>query len=80
MVTFLNECGGNVVDEWLDLHYCYRACQAAGKKEACVMILSLMGQYGEAVKRALDMDDIELAKINADKVQDEEVDVCSESI
>ena len=73
MVTFLNECGGTGVDEWLDLHYCYRSCQAAGKKEASIMILSLMGQYGEAVQRALDIDDLELAKINADKVQEHEV-------
>jgi hypothetical protein len=75
MVAFLNDYCGSGVDAWLDLHYCYRACQAAGKKEACIAILSLMGQYGEAVQRALDMHDLELAKINADKVQDDEVRV-----
>ena len=33
--TFLNEFGASGMHGWLDLHYCYRACQAAGKKEAC---------------------------------------------
>jgi len=35
------------------------------------MILSLMGQYGEAVDGALELGDVDLAKMNADKVQDD---------
>jgi len=71
MVGFLNECAASGMHTSLDLHYAYRACQAANKKHACVMILSLMGQYGEAVDGALALADVDLAKINADKVDDD---------
>ena len=78
MLSFLNDvdtagaAGAGGSGGGLDLHYCYRACQAAGKQEACVTILSMMGQYSEAVQAALAIGDLQLAKINADMVGDDE--------
>lgn len=72
MVAFLTEWSKAGLEGRLDLHYAYRACQAAGNKQASIILLSLMGQYAEAVERALAIHDLDLAKINADKVQDDD--------
>jgi hypothetical protein len=71
MVAFLSDCSASGLDAALDLHFCYRTCQAAGKKEACIMVLSLMHQYSEAVDLALEIEDVALAKINADHMTDD---------
>ena len=52
-LSFLSDYGATAVGgdyasssaPHLDLHFCYRACHAAGKREACVTILSMLGQY-----------------------------------
>jgi hypothetical protein len=72
MVALLLDALASGFDGSIDLEYTYRACQRAGKKEACVMILSLMGRHAEAVERALEMNDVELAKENAHKLEDDE--------
>eukprot|EP00960_Hanusia_phi_P078119 768783-Hanusia_phi.AAC.2 len=67
MLSFLTEYGGE--GGIVDLQHAMRACQTSGKQEACVNILSSLGQFEQAVDLAIELQDIELAKINADKVE-----------
>eukprot|EP01087_Luapelamoeba_hula_P008479 TRINITY_DN2114_c0_g1_i4.p1 TRINITY_DN2114_c0_g1~~TRINITY_DN2114_c0_g1_i4.p1 ORF type:complete len:616 (+),score=130.46 TRINITY_DN2114_c0_g1_i4:1191-3038(+) len=59
-------------DPHFDLKYALRLCTKHNKKRACVLIYSAMGLYEEAVDLALKVD-LELAKINADKPNDDEL-------
>lgn len=54
-----------------DLKYALRLCSEHKHKAACVHIYSIMGLYEEAVDLALQVD-IEMAKANADKPEDDE--------
>jgi len=54
-----------------DLKYALRMCTKHNKRKACVYIYSAMGLYEQAVDEAL-KDDIELAKANADKPEDDD--------
>eukprot|EP00163_Fabomonas_tropica_P023207 TRINITY_DN40509_c0_g1_i1.p1 TRINITY_DN40509_c0_g1~~TRINITY_DN40509_c0_g1_i1.p1 ORF type:complete len:911 (+),score=256.88 TRINITY_DN40509_c0_g1_i1:23-2734(+) len=54
-----------------DLKYALRLCKKEGKTTACVHVYSLLGLYEEAVDLALKVDN-DLAKINADKPEDDE--------
>lgn len=54
-----------------DLKYALRLCTKYNKKRACVLIYSQMGLFEEAVDLALTVD-LELAKDNADKPEDDE--------
>ena len=54
-----------------DLKYALRLCTQEHKKRACVHIYSAMGLYEEAVELALQVD-IEVAKENANKPEDDE--------
>lgn len=54
-----------------DLKYALRVCTEYGHQRACVFIYTTMGLYEEAVDLALKVD-VELAKQNADKPDDDE--------
>ncbi len=56
---------------YYDLKYGLRLCAEYKHKKACVHIYSTMGLYEEAVDLALQVD-VDLAKQNADKPEDDE--------
>merc|ERR1712054_731586 len=66
LITFLN-----TPDMCYDLKYALRLCTKYNKKRACVLIYSQMGLFEEAVDLALTVD-LELAKDNADRPEDDE--------
>ncbi|CAG8483434.1 620_t:CDS:10 [Paraglomus occultum] len=55
-----------------NLDYALRLCSQNGRMQSCVHIYSNMGLYEEAVDLALKHNDLELARINADKPEDDE--------
>lgn len=57
---------------YYDLDYALRVCKANNKTQACVLIYSRLGLYESSVDLALEKGDLELAKINADKPEDDE--------
>ncbi|KZT75150.1 hypothetical protein DAEQUDRAFT_659721 [Daedalea quercina L-15889] len=57
---------------YYDLDYALRLCKQAGRTQACVHIYSKMGLYESSVDLALEKDDLELAKINADMPEDDD--------
>lgn len=58
---------------YYDLDYALRICKSNGRTQPCVHIYSKMGLYEESVDLALEKGDLELARINADRPQDDEV-------
>ncbi|KAF9207124.1 hypothetical protein BGZ49_001112 [Haplosporangium sp. Z 27] len=56
-----------------NLDYALRICTQNNRIQSCVNIFSSMGHYGEAVDLALKHNDLELARINADKPEDDEM-------
>ncbi|KAG0029033.1 hypothetical protein BGZ81_004192 [Podila clonocystis] len=56
-----------------NLDYALRICTQNNRIQSCVNIFSSMGLYGEAVDLALKHHDLELARINADKPEDDEM-------
>ncbi|KAJ3274967.1 hypothetical protein HK104_003995, partial [Borealophlyctis nickersoniae] len=54
-----------------DLQYALRLCSQRGLTQACVQIYSAMSLYEQAVDLALKHHDLELARINADKPEDD---------
>lgn len=65
--TFLNN-----ENKYFDLQYALRVCTQQQKTEACIIIYSAMGLFEEAVELSLHKNDLELAKINADKPADDD--------
>lgn len=57
---------------YYDLDYALRMCKLAGRIHPCVHIYAKMGLYENSVDLALEKGDLELAKINADRVPEEE--------
>ncbi|XP_006454639.1 hypothetical protein AGABI2DRAFT_176125 [Agaricus bisporus var. bisporus H97] len=57
---------------YYDLDYALRICKLAGCTNPCVHIYAKMGLYENSVDLALEKGDLELAKINADRVPEEE--------
>lgn len=60
-------------DPYYDLDYALRLCRAHKRVQACVLIYSKMGLYESSVDLALEHDDLELAKINADKPEHDDL-------
>ncbi|GAA5865517.1 hypothetical protein JCM8547_001274 [Rhodosporidiobolus lusitaniae] len=60
-------------DPYYDLDYALRLCRSHGRTQACVVIYSKMGLYDESVELALEQDDLELAKVCADKPEEDEL-------
>ncbi|KAI1305565.1 hypothetical protein EDD11_004922 [Mortierella claussenii] len=56
-----------------NLDYALRICTQNNRIQSCVNIFSSMGLYGEAVDLALKHNDLELARINADKPEDDDM-------
>ncbi|KAG0051168.1 hypothetical protein BGZ83_004029 [Gryganskiella cystojenkinii] len=56
-----------------NLDYALRVCTQNKRIQSCVNIYSSMGLYGEAVDLALKNNDLELALINADKPEDDDI-------
>ncbi|KAG0294707.1 hypothetical protein BGZ96_000616 [Linnemannia gamsii] len=56
-----------------NLDYALRICTQNNRIQSCVHIFSSMGLYGEAVDLALKHNDLGLARINADKPEDDEM-------
>lgn len=75
LLTFLSACPDDPISErpYYDLDYALRMCKAHGRTQACVHIYSKMGMYESSVDLALQKGDLELAKINADRPEDDEV-------
>lgn len=60
-------------DPYYDLDYALRLCRANQRVQACVLIYSKMKLYESSVDLALEHDDLELAKINADQPEDDDM-------
>lgn len=60
-------------DPYYDLDYALRLCRANKRVQACVMIYSKMGLYEASVDLALENDDLELAKSNADMPEQDDL-------
>ncbi|KAG2188073.1 hypothetical protein INT44_000824 [Umbelopsis vinacea] len=56
-----------------NLDYALRLCSQNNRMQSCVHIYSQMGLYEEAVSLSLKYHDLELARINADKPEDDDV-------
>lgn len=56
---------------YYDLDYALRLCKQAGKTRSCVLIYSKLGLWENSVDLALEKGDLELAKANADKPEDD---------
>ncbi|KAI8456761.1 Pep3/Vps18/deep orange family-domain-containing protein [Phakopsora pachyrhizi] len=56
---------------YYDLDYALRVCKANKKLQSCGLIYGKMGLYESSVDLALQTGDLELAKINADKPEDD---------
>ncbi|KAF9438781.1 hypothetical protein BGZ76_004857 [Entomortierella beljakovae] len=70
LLTFLATEGRSM---HYNLDYALRICTQNNRIQSCVNIFSSMGHYGEAVDLALKHHDLELARINADKPEDDEM-------
>ncbi|KAI7860888.1 Pep3/Vps18/deep orange family-domain-containing protein [Circinella umbellata] len=67
LLTFLKNEGREM---HYNLGYALRLCSQNGRTQSCVHIYSQMDLYEEAVELALKHHDLELARINADKPED----------
>ncbi|KAI9454019.1 Pep3/Vps18/deep orange family-domain-containing protein [Russula earlei] len=56
---------------YYDLDYALRLCSETGRIQPCVHIYSQMGLWESSVDLALEKGDLELAKLNADKPEDD---------
>jgi len=56
---------------YYDLDYALRLCKRHNRLQACVHIYAQMEMWEESVELALEMGELELAKINADRPDDE---------
>ncbi|KAL7316431.1 tethering complex subunit [Mucor circinelloides] len=70
LLTFLKNEGREM---HYNLDYALRLCTQNGRTQSCVHIYSQMGLYEEAVNLALKNHDVELARINADKPEEDDV-------
>ncbi|EGG06619.1 uncharacterized protein MELLADRAFT_35979, partial [Melampsora larici-populina 98AG31] len=58
---------------YYDLDYALRVCKNHGKLQSCGLIYGKMGLYESSVDLALQTGDLELAKLNADKPDDDQL-------
>jgi hypothetical protein len=72
LLRFLSSCPDDPATErpYYDLDYALRLCKQQGRIQPCVHIYSKMGLYESSVDLALEKGDLELAKINADRPDD----------
>lgn len=74
LLRFLSSCPDDPITEkpYYDLDYALRLCKSRNRIQPCVHIYSRMGLYESSVDLALEKGDLELAKINADKPEDDQ--------
>lgn len=74
LLDFLSSCPDDPITErpYYDLDYALRLCKGNSKTQACVLIYSKMGLYENSVDLALQKGDLELAKTNADRPEDDD--------
>ncbi|KAL7317653.1 tethering complex subunit [Mucor circinelloides] len=70
LLTFLKNEGREM---HYKLDYALRVCSHNNRTQSCVHIYSQMGLYEEAVDLALEHRDLDLARINAEKPEDDDV-------
>ncbi|KAI8094681.1 Pep3/Vps18/deep orange family-domain-containing protein [Thamnidium elegans] len=70
LLTFLKNEGREM---HYKLDYALRICSHHGRTQSCVHIYSQMGLFEEAVSLALEHRDLDLARANADKPEDDDV-------
>ena len=75
LLRFLISCPDDPMTErpFYDLDYALRLCKLHGRIRPCVHIYSKMGLYESSVDLALEKGDLDLAKINADRPDDDDV-------
>lgn len=75
LLRFLQSCPEDPASEkpYYDLDYALRLCKQYGRIQPCIHIYSKMGLYESSVDLALEKGDMELAKINADRPEDDAV-------
>ena len=75
LLDFLTNCPDNPLTyrPYYDLDYALRLCKQHGRIQPCVHIYSKMGMYESSVNLALEKGDLELAKINADRPEDDDI-------
>ena len=75
LLRFLTSCSDDPITEkpYYDLDYALRLCKAHGRIQPCVHIYSKLGLYESSVDLALEKGDLELARINADRPEDDDV-------
>lgn len=75
LIRFLSSCPDDPETErpYYDLDYALRTCKQHGRIQPCVLIYSKLGLYESSVDLALEKGDLELAKENADKPEDDDV-------
>ncbi|KAK4687400.1 vacuolar protein sorting-associated protein 18, partial [Tremellales sp. Uapishka_1] len=75
LLRFLSSCPDDPVTgrPYYDLDYALRLCKQHGRIQPCVHIYSKMGLYESSVDLALEKGDLELAKLNADKPDEDPV-------
>lgn len=75
LLRFLTACPDDPLTErpYYDLDYALRLCKAHGRVQPCVHIYSKLGLYESSVDLALEKGDLELAKINADRPEDDDI-------
>lgn len=73
LLRFLSTAPQDPITEkpYYDLDYALRLCKQAGRTQPCVHIYSKMGLYENSVDLALEKGDLGLAKLNADKPEDD---------
>ena len=74
LLRFLMSCPDDPMTErpYYDLDYALRLCTLHNRIQPCVHIYSKMGLYESSVDLALEKGDLELAKVNADRPEDDE--------
>lgn len=71
LMTYLTAQGQDSPSVCYDLKYALRLCSEYGLTRACVHIYTTMGLYEEAVDLALQQVDVDLAKQNADRPEED---------
>ncbi|WOO79548.1 Vacuolar protein sorting-associated protein 18 [Vanrija pseudolonga] len=74
LLRFLSSVPDDPVTDrpYYDLDYALRLCKTHGRIRPCVQIYSRMGLYESSVNLALERGDIELAKVHADKPEEDD--------
>lgn len=74
LLQFLTSCPTDPITDrpYYDLDYALRLCKSNGKVQACVHIYSKLGLYEDSIDLALQKGDLELAKINADRPEEDD--------